>query len=267
MFFLISLFLLLSYVHYGFTAGCKFEPNSFSFCSMPNKGKYNSVFCEDLDCPLLHYCPGDGNKYPCEISNVDCCCSDSGQTCLEQAQQLLKSTNVSFTSRRLQQMFPNISEIVQTLTNTTQKVIDSINWTDVYDQMNQNTNVMISFQNRSDDPIDSVGNDAVTEVPTSSPTLIPKEQTIIEERTSRQSKSPTSLPTNLRSGIEEDISINETLVPREETLNERIERRNMTVRAKITEPPTSLPTASLMEDNNSSADEDEDEDEVEDSGR
>ena len=41
----------------------------------------------------------------------------------------------------------------------------------------------------------------------------------------------------------------------------------MTVRAKITEPPTSLPTASLMEDNNSSADEDEDEDEVEDSGR
>ena len=92
-------------------------------------------------------------------------------------------------------MFPNISEIVQTLTNTTQKVIDSINWTDVYDQMNQNTNVMISFQNRSDDPIDSAGNDAVTEIPTSSPTLIPKEQTIIEERTSRQSKSPTSLPT------------------------------------------------------------------------
>ena len=48
-------------------------------------------------------------------------------------------------------------------------------------------------------------------------------------------------------------------------MNERIERRNMTAPAKITEPPTSLPTASLMEDNSSRADEDKDE--VEDSGR
>ena len=233
-------------------SNCQYEPQRFTFCGLPKKGKYNSLFCQDLACPLLHYCPGDGKKYPCTPDDSECCCSDSGQTCLEQAQQLLVA-NGNTTSLHLQ-FLPNFTDISERIDNISEKLINSINWTEVFNPAIFNRSfTFISFQNETEkvEPTFSPTIEIIPTVDTLQPTSMPTASSFQEETPVVGTDEPTSIPTSPN--------------PRE----------GSTARSPIlpeSEQPTSIPTTSGLSLRIDGAEKDVDGgnitvDEVEDSGR
>ena len=200
-------------------SNCEYNPDRFTLCGLPNKGKYNSLFCQDLSCPILHYCPGDGKRYPCTVEGPECCCSDSAQTCVEQAQQLLKE-NSTTVSRRLQ-FLPDFSGLSERLDNVTQNLIDSINWTDVLNLTFFGRTIdFISFRNQT-----NTSNGVATQEPTSSPTTL-----IIQSIPNASAEEPTSIPsTQISQGAQNDGVEEPTSTP-------------TTLNSPESEEPTSLPT-------------------------